>query len=90
MTEEKNIKGSAWGPLERARRTRWPERLAALQPTFTTQEPLLALRRQLADLMDDSGAANECWLQHAKLCRATGKRIRLSRRCTCVDIRAWV
>ncbi|KAL6746420.1 kinase-like domain-containing protein [Haematococcus lacustris] len=54
------------------RRLRWPERLAASQATLASQEPLLALRRQLAGLMGDKAGVAACWLQHAKLCRVTG------------------
>ena len=36
------------------------------------QEPILALRRQLAGLSGADVEAGLCWLQHAKLCRGTG------------------
>lgn len=36
------------------------------------QEPILALRRQLAWLNSAEKEASLCWLQHAKICRATG------------------
>lgn len=36
------------------------------------QEPILALRRQLALLNSAEKEASLCWLQHAKICRATG------------------
>ena len=36
------------------------------------QEPILALRRQLAQLNSAEKEASLCWLQHAKICRATG------------------
>ena len=36
------------------------------------QEPILALRRQLALLNSADKEASLCWLQHAKICRATG------------------
>ena len=36
------------------------------------QEPILALRRQLASLSGAAAEAGECWLQLAQLCRGTG------------------
>ena len=36
------------------------------------QEPILALRRQLAALTGADAEAGKCWLAHAKLCRANG------------------
>lgn len=36
------------------------------------QEPILALRRQLAALSGAAEQAGECWLQLAQLCRGTG------------------
>lgn len=36
------------------------------------QEPILALRRQLAMLSGAGKEASICWLQHAEVCRATG------------------
>ena len=36
------------------------------------QEPILAMRRQLATLVGAGEEAKACWLQQAKLCRATG------------------
>lgn len=36
------------------------------------QEPILALRRQLASLSGAAAEAGECWLQLAQLCRSTG------------------
>ncbi|KAL4421833.1 hypothetical protein ABPG77_001622 [Micractinium sp. CCAP 211/92] len=60
------------GPLERHRALRWDERLAATQSSLSTQEPILALRRQLAALSGAAEQAGECWLQLAQLCRGTG------------------
>ncbi|KAK9842495.1 hypothetical protein WJX81_002719 [Elliptochloris bilobata] len=60
------------GPNERQRRLRWPERLRITQSSLATQEPILALRRQLAVLGNSDADAGECWLQHAQLCRASG------------------
>ena len=43
---------------------------------FTTfvyvQEPSLAMRRQLAGMLGAGEEVRACWLQQAKLCRATG------------------
>ena len=36
------------------------------------QEPILALRRQLAVLAGEEAEAGTCWLQHAQLCRISG------------------
>ena len=36
------------------------------------QEPILALRRQLAVLSGAEKEASQCWLKHAEICRATG------------------
>lgn len=36
------------------------------------QEPILAVRRQLAVLSNADAEAGHCWLQHAKLCRVSG------------------
>lgn len=36
------------------------------------QEPILALRRQLAVLAGEEAEAGMCWLQHAQLCRVSG------------------
>ena len=36
------------------------------------QEPILALRRQLAVLAGEEAEAGVCWLQHAQLCRVSG------------------
>lgn len=58
------------GEQAHKRALRWDERLALLQPTMTTQSPVLALWRQLA--AGDSNVANLCWLQQAALCRSTG------------------
>lgn len=60
------------GAKDRARRLGWDSRLLLTQPTVATQEPLLALRRQLAAMLGDDEAAGLCWLQHAKLCRGAG------------------
>lgn len=61
--------------LSRYQRTKalhWKERLGVVSPLLSSCEPLLALRRQLAGLIKDAGGMGACWLQHAKLCRATG------------------
>jgi hypothetical protein len=58
--------------VERQRSLRWEERLRATQSSLGTQEPILALRRQLASLSGGAAEAGECWLQLAKLCRSTG------------------
>lgn len=42
------------------------------QSSLATQEPILALRRQLASLSGAAAEAGECWLQLAQLCRGTG------------------
>ncbi len=42
------------------------------QPTLATQEPLLALRRQLAGLMADAATAGQCCLHYARLGRKSG------------------
>ena len=60
------------GPLERQRSLRWDERLRVTQSSLGSQEPILALRRQLANLSGAEAEAGECWLQLAKLCRGTG------------------
>ena len=60
------------GPLERQRSLRWEERLRVTQSSLGSQEPILALRRQLASLSGAEAEAGECWLQLAKLCRGTG------------------
>lgn len=44
----------------------------ALTSSSDTQEPILALRRQLAMVSGAEGEAGQCWLQHAKLCRVSG------------------
>jgi serine/threonine-protein kinase ATR len=36
------------------------------------QEPILALRRQLAVVSGADAEAGQCWLQQAKLCRVSG------------------
>ncbi|KAG2423364.1 hypothetical protein HYH02_015337 [Chlamydomonas schloesseri] len=41
---------------ERARRLRWPDRMASTQALLPTQEPLLSFRRQLSALMGDREA----------------------------------
>ncbi|GFR46172.1 hypothetical protein Agub_g7700, partial [Astrephomene gubernaculifera] len=67
--------GSPWAglsALERSRRLRWSERMAAVQSSLPTQEPLLAFRRQLSAIMGDRGAEAAAWLDTAKLCRANG------------------
>lgn len=38
------------------------------------QEPILALRRQLAVLAGAGADAGRCWLQHARACRLAGHR----------------
>ena len=60
------------GPLERQRSLRWEERLGVTQSSLASQEPILALRRQLASLSGAAAEAGECWLQLAQLCRGTG------------------
>ncbi|BDA43155.1 Serine/threonine-protein kinase ATR at C-terminar half [Coccomyxa sp. Obi] len=60
------------GPIERQRILRWDERLRITQSSLATQEPILALRRQLAVLAGDVDEAGKCWLQHAQLCRISG------------------
>ncbi|GAB4817356.1 hypothetical protein N2152v2_004402 [Parachlorella kessleri] len=61
------------GPHERQRQLRWEERLGVTQSSLATQEPILALRRQLANLSGASAeAVGQCWLQLARLCRMTG------------------
>uniref|UniRef100_A0A7R9VTK1 Serine/threonine-protein kinase ATR n=1 Tax=Chlamydomonas euryale TaxID=1486919 RepID=A0A7R9VTK1_9CHLO len=62
----------ASGTQQLNQRFRWRERLAATQASLAIQEPLLSLRRQLADLLGLPGEAGLLWLQHSKLCRATG------------------
>lgn len=39
---------------------------------YLMQEPILAVRRQLAVLTGAEAEAGHCWLQHAKLCRVSG------------------
>ncbi|GIL92019.1 hypothetical protein Vretifemale_19512, partial [Volvox reticuliferus] len=63
---------SVISPAERARKLRWPERMAATQSSMSTQEPLLSLRRQLSALMGDHEGEAAAWLATAKLCRANG------------------
>lgn len=58
---------------QRTKGLRWSERLDIVSPLLSSAEPLLALRRQLAGLMSDGEGMGRCWLQHAKLCRATSK-----------------
>lgn len=58
------------GPIERARMLRWDERLTGVDLSVSTQEPILALRRQLAHLMDDTDTVAKCWLLLAKRLRA--------------------
>ncbi|KAK9914842.1 hypothetical protein WJX75_001188 [Coccomyxa subellipsoidea] len=60
------------GPIERQRVLRWDERLRITQSSLATQEPILALRRQLAVLAGEEAEAGTCWLQHAQLCRVSG------------------
>ena len=64
--------GSDLGPKERQRTLRWEERISLTQRSLTTQAPILALRRQLARLIDSLDEAGNCWLQQAELCRDTG------------------
>ncbi|KAL0029509.1 hypothetical protein WJX79_000191 [Trebouxia sp. C0005] len=64
--------GSLVGPLDRQRRLRWAERLQVTQSSLPTQEPILALRRQLAVVSGADTEAGQCWLQQAKLCRVSG------------------
>lgn len=45
---------------------------AQLTWTWAVQEPILALRRQLAVLAGEEAEAGMCWLQHAQLCRVSG------------------
>jgi hypothetical protein len=59
-------------PAARRRCLRWEERLRVTQSSLASQEPILALRRQLASLSGAAVEAGECWLQLAKLCRGTG------------------
>jgi len=63
---------AAAGPLDRARRLRWDERLAAVQPSLAAQEPILAARRALAELAGARADAGASWLALARLCRAQG------------------
>ena len=63
---------AAVGPLERARRLRWEERLGVVQPSLSVQEPILALRRALCELAGDARGAGGCWLALARLCRRGG------------------
>lgn len=59
-------------PLLRVQQLRWQARLALTAQQLSAREPLLSLRRQLAELLGDRDATGRCWLQHAKLCRTTG------------------
>ncbi|CAD7704331.1 unnamed protein product, partial [Ostreobium quekettii] len=61
------------GPIERARMLRWEERLEVVEPSVSTQEPILALRRQLALWMDDTATVARCWLLLAKSLRAASQ-----------------
>ncbi len=47
---------------QRAQQLRWQERLALTQPQLGAREPMLALRRQLAELTQVSSAARLCAL----------------------------
>jgi hypothetical protein len=58
---------------QRTKGLRWSERLDIVSPLLSSCEPLLALRRQLAGHLRDVDGMGRCWLQHAKLCRATGE-----------------
>ena len=60
------------GPAQRRGQMNWEERLALTQPSLATQEPILALRRQLTSLCGAGAEVGQCWLQYAQLCRATG------------------
>lgn len=60
------------GPIERRKALRWDDRLRVTQSSLASQEPILALRHQLASLSGAPAEAGECWLQLAKLCRGTG------------------
>ena len=46
--------------------------LSHAQLTTVVQEPILALRRQLAVVSGADAEAGQCWLQQAKLCRVSG------------------
>lgn len=51
---------------QRAQHLRWQERLALTQPQLAAREPMLALRRQLAELMLVGGeCAHVCSVVHA-------------------------
>jgi hypothetical protein len=65
---------------QRTKGLHWSERLDVVSPLLSSCEPLLALRRQLCGLMHDADGMGLCWLQHAKLCRATGRQ---GLRCGC-------
>jgi len=60
------------GPLDRARRLRWGERLAAARPALAAQAPILALRIQLARLAGSPADAGGACLALAALSRAGG------------------
>jgi hypothetical protein len=66
------LQPSGLSHYQRSKGLRWSERLDIVSPLLSSCEPLLALRRQLAGLMNDASSMGRCWLQHAKLCRATG------------------
>ena len=51
-----------------------------LQASIAIQEPLLSVRRQLADILGLSHEAGLSWLQYARLCRSTGESQRVQMR----------
>ena len=73
--------GNAWhaelpctsGPVWRGSTATWGGKSRTLlNVQAAVQEPILALRRQLAELTGERGEAGRCWLQAARACRLAG------------------
>eukprot|EP00873_Tetraselmis_striata_P024237 jgi/Tetstr1/444501/TSEL_032380.t1 len=66
---------TSFGPIQLKQsfqKLHWRERLACMQTSLNAQEPVLALRRQMAALSGMQQEVGRCFLLQAKLCRKTG------------------
>eukprot|EP00897_Mesotaenium_endlicherianum_P000569 jgi/Mesen1/10512/ME000083S10013 len=50
----------------------WESRLKVTQPSLSTREPILALRRLVYGMKGLQSEVGACWLQYAKMCREAG------------------
>lgn len=63
---------STAGPIEKERKLRWDARMAVVESTLVSREPILSVRRQLAELLGMRDRAGQLCVEQARVTREAG------------------